>query len=105
MLNFHTISVSLHVFVFLRKYLEYLYAAADDQAFDRSHRSVFTWKDFHNLRDEGLWLIAQGNVQGTWVDRKLNTKKYNKIVLASYTPKLSLETPIIYFKPQKEWTF
>jgi hypothetical protein len=37
------------------KYQEYLYAAADDRAFDENNRSVFTWKDFETLGPEGIW--------------------------------------------------
>ena len=44
-----------------RRYLEYLYAAANDQAFDIHHRSVFTWKVFDTLGDEGIWIIPKGN--------------------------------------------
>lgn len=36
---------------------EYLYAAADDLAFDENKRSVFTWKDFDSLGPEGRWKI------------------------------------------------
>jgi hypothetical protein len=34
---------------------EYLYAAADDQAFDENNRSVFTWKTHDDLGIEGYW--------------------------------------------------
>ena len=39
------------------RYSEYLYAAADDRAFDESSRSVFTWKDEDTLGKEGLWMV------------------------------------------------
>jgi len=39
------------------KYQEYLYAAADDRAFDENNRSVFTWKDFDTLGPEGIWIF------------------------------------------------
>ena len=37
------------------EYSEYMYAAADDLAFDEEHRSVFTWKNYNTLGDEGYW--------------------------------------------------
>ena len=39
------------------RYSEYLYAAADDRAFDKNNRSVFSWKNFNNLGPEGRWNI------------------------------------------------
>ena len=39
------------------RYPEYLYAAADDRAFDKNNRSVFSWKNFNNLGPEGRWNI------------------------------------------------
>ena len=39
------------------RYGEYLYAAADDLAFDDNNRSVFTWKEYDNLGPEGRWKI------------------------------------------------
>ena len=39
------------------RYGEYLYAAADDLAFDENNRSVFTWKEYDNLGPEGRWKI------------------------------------------------
>ena len=39
------------------RYGEYLYAAADDLAFDDKNRSVFTWKTRDNLGLEGHWII------------------------------------------------
>lgn len=40
---------------------EYLYAAADDRAFDENNRSVFTWKEHDSLGLEGYWMIISGN--------------------------------------------
>ena len=40
------------------RYEEYLYAAADDLAFDETRRSVFTWKDRENLGPEGIWELS-----------------------------------------------
>ena len=37
------------------RYSEYLYAAADNKAFDEDNRSVFTWKSYHDLGQEGYW--------------------------------------------------
>jgi len=36
------------------RYQEYLYAAADDLAFDENRRSVFTWKEYETLGPEGI---------------------------------------------------
>jgi hypothetical protein len=37
------------------KFGEYLYAAADEFAFDENNRSVFTWKNHDDLGREGYW--------------------------------------------------
>ena len=41
------------------RYGEYLYAAADDLAFDDKNRSVFTWKDEDTVGPEGIWNIEK----------------------------------------------
>ena len=40
------------------EYGEYLYAGADDLAFDENNRSVFTWKNRADVGLEGYWKIA-----------------------------------------------
>jgi hypothetical protein len=45
------------------RFYEYLYAAADDLAFDESSRSVFTWKNEDTLGPEGLWKFSK-NIKG-----------------------------------------
>jgi hypothetical protein len=45
------------------RYGEFLYAAADERAFDESSRSVFTWKDEDTLGQEGLWKFST-NIKG-----------------------------------------
>ena len=45
------------------KYSEYLYAAADDLAFDEDNRSVFTWKDLSTVGIEGYWTFNR-HVEG-----------------------------------------
>ena len=37
------------------QYGEYLYSAADEWAFDKGRRSVFTWKNYYTLGIEGIW--------------------------------------------------
>ncbi len=37
------------------QFQEYLYAAANVHAFDQERRSIFTWKDYETLGDEGIW--------------------------------------------------
>ena len=37
------------------KFSEYLYAVADNTAFDEDNRYVFTWRDYYSLGQEGFW--------------------------------------------------
>ena len=46
------------------RYNEYLYAAADGLALAQDKRSVFTWKDYDTLGDEGFWFFEK-NITGT----------------------------------------
>ena len=62
------------------RYSEYLYAAADDRAFDESSRSVFTWKDEDTLGKEGLWMVNT-NIKG---------KIFFKCVLPVWLPLFSV---------------
>jgi hypothetical protein len=37
------------------KFSEYLYAASDSLSFDEDNRSVFTWRNYYSLGQEGFW--------------------------------------------------
>jgi hypothetical protein len=37
------------------KFSEYLYAASDSLSFDEDNRSIFTWRNYYSLGQEGFW--------------------------------------------------